>query len=66
MTQRYSPSEPQEALHSGDGDLHCLCGRLVARWVDGAIEIRCQRCKRTLRLVLNPQGTIHIQDGPGL
>jgi hypothetical protein len=37
---------------SDDHDVTCLCGRLVARWVNGNIELRCQRCKRTLCLEL--------------
>lgn len=43
-----------------DEALHCMCGRLVARWVGGAIEIRCQRCKRTLRLALSLDGAIVV------
>ena len=43
-----------EAGDDGKGDdgcaLRCLCGRLVARYVDGQVELRCHRCKRTVRI----------------
>jgi hypothetical protein len=35
-------------------DCRCLCGSLVARLVDGAVELKCRRCKRTLRVALEP------------
>ena len=33
-------------------DCRCLCGRLVARIVREGIELKCRRCKRTLRVAL--------------
>ena len=30
------------------GDLRCLCGSLVARWVPGGLELKCRRCKRRI------------------
>jgi hypothetical protein len=33
-------------------DLRCLCGSLVARLVDGGVEIKCRRCQRLVRLPL--------------
>jgi hypothetical protein len=36
---------------AGD-DLRCLCGSLVARLVDGGVEIKCRRCQRLVRLPL--------------
>ena len=34
-------------------DCRCLCGSLLARVVDGAVELKCRRCKRTLRVPLD-------------
>ena len=34
-------------------DCRCLCGSLLARLVEGAVELKCRRCKRTLRLPLS-------------
>jgi phage FluMu protein Com len=31
-----------------DSDCRCLCGSLLARVVDGGVELKCRRCKRTL------------------
>ena len=33
-------------------DCRCLCGSLLARVVDGAVELKCRRCKRILRVPL--------------
>ncbi len=33
-------------------DLRCGCGSLLARRVDGGVELKCRRCKRTLVLPL--------------
>jgi phage FluMu protein Com len=27
-------------------DCRCLCGSLIARRVDGGVELKCRRCKR--------------------
>jgi len=32
-----------------------MCGSLLARWVEDAVELKCRRCKRTLRVPLPPQ-----------
>ena len=32
------------------GDVRCGCGSLLARFVDGAVELKCRRCKRLWRL----------------
>lgn len=32
-------------------DLRCRCGRLMARYVPHAIELKCPRCKRMVVLV---------------
>lgn len=31
-----------------DSPLRCGCGKLLARWVQDGIEIRCHRCKRAV------------------
>ncbi|TFG97527.1 MAG: hypothetical protein E4H11_01830 [Myxococcales bacterium] len=33
-------------------DCRCACGSLLARVVDGAVELKCRRCKRTHRVAL--------------
>jgi phage FluMu protein Com len=33
-------------------DVRCNCGQLVARWVDGDIEIKCKRCRRLVRIAV--------------
>ncbi len=38
------PAEPSAA---GE-DARCLCGGLVARLVDGGVELKCRRCRRIL------------------
>ena len=36
-------------------DQRCLCGSLIARLVDGGVEIKCRRCQRIVRLPLARQ-----------
>ena len=36
------------------GDCRCLCGSLLARVVEGGVELKCRRCKRTLLVPLEP------------
>jgi hypothetical protein len=38
--------DPCRAECSGDGELRCGCGSLMARLVAGQVELRCRRCKR--------------------
>jgi hypothetical protein len=33
-------------------DLRCDCGSLLARVVEGGVELKCRRCKRTVVLPL--------------
>jgi hypothetical protein len=33
-------------------EVRCGCGSLLARVVDGAVELKCRRCKRVWRLAL--------------
>ncbi len=34
-------------------DVRCGCGSLLARVVDGAVELKCRRCKRVWRLAVD-------------
>ena len=34
-------------------DCRCVCGSLLARLVDGGVELYCRRCKRTHWIALN-------------
>ena len=45
-------SLPAEAFPAGPeaDDCRCLCGSLLARVVDGYVELKCRRCKRTLQV----------------
>jgi phage FluMu protein Com len=36
-------------------DVRCGCGSLLARVVDGAVELKCRRCKRVWRLALEAE-----------
>ncbi len=36
-----------------DDALRCPCGALVARYVEGGIELKCRRCKRTI--IIQPE-----------
>jgi hypothetical protein len=57
------PMKP-EPPRASDDEAHCHCGRLLARWVEGAIELRCQRCKRIVRLELEGR-RIRVMESPG-
>jgi len=39
-----------------DRDCRCLCGSLLARVVDGGVELKCRRCKRTLLVPFEASG----------
>jgi hypothetical protein len=47
------PSQPP-ASRAEAGDCRCLCGSLLARWVEGGVEVKCRRCKRTVYVPLAP------------
>jgi hypothetical protein len=49
--------QPAAALPS-PADCRCLCGSLLARVVDGAVELKCRRCKRTLRVPLEEDAPV--------
>ncbi len=48
------PTPPPEAASAGPepDECRCLCGSLLARVVDGEVELKCRRCKRTLRVAI--------------
>ncbi len=48
-----------QPAHSAENDCRCLCGSLLARLVEGAVELKCRRCKRTLRLPLSDDPAAH-------
>lgn len=60
MSSLSSPSVP--LLQPAQGDCRCLCGSLLARLVDGAVELKCRRCKRTHVLPL-ADGVAPVRDG---
>jgi hypothetical protein len=40
-----------DAAHAGAPcDLRCVCGSLVAKVVEDFVELKCRRCKRTVRI----------------
>lgn len=39
-------------VEGGCEDVRCGCGSLLARVVDGAVELKCRRCKRVWRLAV--------------
>ncbi|MDH7578139.1 MAG: Com family DNA-binding transcriptional regulator [Bacillota bacterium] len=32
------------------GELRCICNRLICKVQDGAIEIKCPKCKRLIKI----------------
>jgi hypothetical protein len=36
-------------------ECRCLCGSLIARRVEGGVELKCRRCKRQIVLPLEPE-----------
>jgi phage FluMu protein Com len=43
-----------DAAAQADVECRCDCGSLLARWRDGAIELKCRRCKRRVVLEVTP------------
>jgi hypothetical protein len=37
-----------------EADCRCLCGSLLARVLEEAVELKCRRCKRTLVVPFPP------------
>ncbi len=50
MTDAQPPLKPTSGV-----DCRCVCGSLVARLVEGGVELKCRRCKRTLVVPLSPE-----------
>lgn len=44
--EAHGKSEPEVEAH--DCDVRCGCGALLARVVEGGVEIKCRRCKRVV------------------
>lgn len=54
---------PKPVAHAADpAELRCDCGRLVARWVAGRVELRCHRCKSLVYLRLETDGRILVEN----
>ena len=47
-----TPLDPHAALPADD--CRCLCGNLLARLVEGGVELKCRRCKRTVVVPVAP------------
>ena len=53
-----TPAEPRReaarpcACGAARAELRCDCGSLLARRVEGGVELKCRRCKRTVVLPL--------------
>jgi phage FluMu protein Com len=52
--------QPREELLRAYGaaasaDCRCLCGSLLARMIEGGVELKCRRCKRTLLVPLEQE-----------
>lgn len=57
MHGEYAPETPSQAA-----DLRCRCGRLMARVIRHAVEMKCPRCKRVVMVV---DGRPFFPDSPG-
>lgn len=53
---------PGDGGHTDIGDLRCRCGRLMARVIRHAIEMKCPRCKRVVMVV---DGRLFFPDETG-
>ena len=36
-------------------DVRCCCGSLLAKLVDGGVELKCRRCKRIIVVPFDPE-----------
>jgi hypothetical protein len=53
--------ESEEASECGSGEdaeLRCACGSLLARYVEGKVELKCRRCKRTMWIAVSGEGEL--------
>ncbi len=46
-------------------DCRCACGSLLARWVEGGVELKCRRCKRTVFVPLATDDRALVAPDPG-
>ena len=46
--------EAQNRCRPDDRDIRCLCGQLIARWIDSGVEIKCKRCRRVVCILFRP------------
>lgn len=46
-------------------DMRCSCGSLLARLVSGGVELKCRRCKRTMVLPLEENGSLEVRISGG-
>jgi hypothetical protein len=53
MVRTIRESAPAEG---GCEDVRCGCGSLLARLVDGEVELKCRRCKQVWRVPLERAG----------
>ena len=49
-TAKLSEADPD----SGRQDVRCCCGSLLAKLVDGGVELKCRRCKRIVTIPFEP------------
>lgn len=47
---------PGACADTREEELRCLCGSLIARLVEGGVELRCRRCKRLVVVPLQEGG----------
>lgn len=65
------PAARRSGTHASGDECRCLCGNLLARLVEGQVELKCRRCKRVLRIPLEdasgfvPGATAARGGGPG-
>jgi hypothetical protein len=50
--EKDGPRSPGRGEPDDSGALRCHCGSLIARRVEGGVELKCRRCKRTVVLPL--------------
>ena len=53
---RRAPHTATDVQSPDPGDCRCLCGSLLARVVDGGVELKCRRCKRTVFVPVTETG----------
>jgi len=59
-------SSSASARPLGKGDCRCACGSLLARLVEGAVELKCRRCKRTVRVPLAGPVEVELSEARGI